>query len=657
MPTSETNLAENSGSLIESHKGYDVRIVSFYFLMAALVLTLGGGLAFRQLIQTETYNERERVQSQRRVLVPGPRGNIYARDGTTILVGNRPQFSVVLYLGELKSEIIREADRIRRNYRESGITGVPASTYSRIARVSVVQRYLDQVNKILDRTEKVDDQSLVRHFNKELLRPYPLIEDLTENEFARLVENLPVRSPLQVYTASARHYPFGSAAAHALGYIRPKEEEVPEDFPGDNLKTFKMPGVIGKDGLEKAFDDQLQGEPGGTIVRVDPTGYQINKPIDKRLPVQGKNIVSSLDLDLQLAAEQATVDQVGAVVAIEVATGEVLALVSKPDYDLREFSPRVSTETYAAIQAKGGEFNRAITGLYPAGSTFKILTTIAAFRRGAITPDEAIIDCDGFLYRNGRKYVCYNGIGHHHDVLIRQAIAESCDIYFYEAGWRTKPEGIAEEARRFHFGTRTGIEITPEGRGLVPDDAWKRRTQGEGWYPGDTANFAIGQGALLVTPLQMACFVASVARGEIFTKPTLIHDPARPPQHTEPIGITLEQRAAILEGMEACTLPPKGTAKIMTTEPLRIPGVRIAAKTGTAQKNVKGGIINFAWLICFAPVEKPEIAIAVMLEGDTPGEEFGGGRNSGPVASAILKKYFEKKNRPATETFKPFKTE
>lgn len=659
MPDSESHLPERAGSVLESHKGYDPRVIFFYFVVAALLLTLVGGLSYQQLFKSETYNERERVQSQRRVLVPGPRGNIYARDGVTVLVGNRPRFSVVIYLDELKPDFFREAKVIRNNYRKSGMTeaAMRDMPFSRMARVSVVQRYLDDVNKILERSEKVNAASLARHFGDQLLLPYTLLDDLTEREYARLIEGLPVRSPVQVYTSSTRHYPFGSAAAHALGYVRINDDVTAEDFPGEDLATFKMKGTVGKDGLEKTFDDHLQGEAGGTIYRVDPAGYKVNPPLDRRLPVQGKNLVSSLDIDLQLAAEQAIGDQIGAAVAIEVSTGEVLTMVSKPDYDLSEFSPRVSAATYAEIQAKGGEFNRALSGLYPPGSTYKILTSIAGLRRGAITPDDAIIDCQGVLQRFNRRLVCYNGIGIHHDVLLRQAVAESCDIYFYEVGWRTTPDALAAEARRFHFDRRTGIELPGETRGMfVPDNAWKERVKKEKWFPGDTANMAIGQGFVLATPLQMACFTASVARGEVHTQPTLVHVPNRPPQHTEPIGLTPEQRLALFEGMEACTLPPKGTARNMTTvEMQKVPGVRIAGKTGTAQVSTKAGMINIAWFICFAPVEKPEIAIAIALEGDTPGEEFGGGRNSGPVASAILKKYFEKKNRAVTPAFQPFK--
>jgi len=232
---------------------------------------------------------------------------------------------------------------------------------------------------------------------------------------------------------------------------------------------------------------------------------------------------------------------------------------------------------------------------------------------------------------------CDNGDGHHGTLNLVEAIAESCDIYFYEHGIRIGPNAIAEEARRFHLDQPTGIELPNESQTsrvgrqglLIPDPEWKERVTGERWSDGDTANMAIGQGFILVTPLDMACYAASLARGEVSTRPTLLHDPDRPEQHSDPIGLTLPQRAVLLEGMEACTN-------------LKIPGVRIAGKTGTAQIP---GQLDVAWFICFAPLEHPEIAVAVALVGDTPGEAFGGGRQAAPVANAILKTYFAKKSR------------
>lgn len=639
------NLADQSGSLVETHKGYDPRVILFYFLIALLLLVLGLGIAYQQLFKTDEHHERERKQSQRRVLVPGPRGNIYDREGR-LLVGNRPRFSAVLYLDELRREFRREYITIRKNYRESGDKDMPSwQQMSQIARATVVQRYLDQVNKILGRDEKVNSGNLSRHFVRALLLPYTLLEDLQPNEYAKLLESLPVSSPLQVYTSSARYYPYGDTAAHTLGYVGVNSDIEAEDFPGDDLRTFKLKGSIGRNGLEKVFDDRLQGESGGTIFRVDPSGYRINPPLDKRQPIQGKNLVTSLDVDLQRAAEAKLreIDTPGAAVAMDVRTGEVLVMASVPDYDLNDFSPRLSFKASNDIEKRKAWANRAISSAYPPGSTFKILTTIAGLRSGAITPDEAIIECNGALHKHRRRFVCYNGRGIHGEVLLPEAISSSCDIYFYEAGWLTTPNAVAAEARRFHLDQPTGIQLPYEtSRMVIPDEAWKLENIGMKWFPGDTANMAIGQGYVLTTPLEMAAFTASVARNEVFTKPTLIHQPNAPAQRSEPIGLTAEQRAALLEGMEGCTTI--GTARVLTNiASLRVPGVRIAGKTGTAQIPGKK---NVAWFICFAPIEKPEIAIAVAIEGDTAGEEFGGGLYAAPVASRIMQEYFKKHPPP-----------
>jgi penicillin-binding protein 2 len=648
MPATDSNLASRSGNLVETHKSYQPRVVFFYFVLALLFIILVTGLAYQQIFQTANHQENERVQNQRRILIPGPRGNIYDRNGN-LLVGNRPRLAVVLYLDELRAEIYRKYVEVRTAYRASGDRDLPTDRQLRqIARTAVVQRYLDEVNKILGRSEKVDGKDLENHFTQQqMLLPYALIEDLEPEEYARLVERLPVKSPLQVYTSSARFYPYGSAAAHTLGYVGLNEDVVAEDFPGEDLTTIKMKGTVGRDGLEKRFDSLLQGETGGIIFRVDPAGYKINPPLEKRTPVQGKSLTTSLDIDLQLAAEEAIGEQTGTAVALDVRTGEVLALANKPSYNLSDFSPRLTQATVADIQARKAWNNSAIAGAYPPGSTFKILTTIAALRRGAIKTDESIIDCEGVIYLGKRAYVCYNGRGHHGNVLLRDAIATSCDIYFYEAGRLTTPLGIADEARRFHLDRPTGIELPNETtRMLIADPDWKRKNRDEAWTGGDTANMAIGQGFTTVSPLQMACFVASVARNEVFTKPTLLHRPNAAVQHTESIGLTAEQRSALLDGMEAVTV--SGTGRLAFMLPAtKIPGVRVAGKTGTAQKEVtidgKKGNINYGWFICFAPIENPEIAVAAMIEGDVIGEETGGGLYGAPVANAILRKYFAKK--------------
>lgn len=643
MATTDVNLAERSGSLVESHKGYDPRILFFYGVVGLLLLVLTGGLVYQQLMRTDLYHERERTQNQRRVLVPGPRGNIYDREGR-LLVGNRPRFAVVLYLDELRPEFRREFITIRKNYRESGDKDIPSSSQmEQIARATVVQRYLDQINEILGRNEKVDTTALRRHFVRELLLPYTLLGDLSPEDYARLIERLPVRSPLQVYTSSTRYYPYGSAAAHTLGYVSVNPDFEAADFPGEDLTTFKMKGTIGKTGLEAQFDAHLQGEPGGTIFRVDPAGYKVNPPIEKRLPVQGKNLTSSLDIDLQLVAEEALADFTGAAVALDVATGEVLALASKPGYNLSDTSPVITRATFQDIESRGAWLNRAVQGLYPPGSTFKLLTATAGLRKGTIRVDSDI-DCTGYFRVGGRAFPCHGGHGHG-PVNFSESLAKSCNIFYYKYGIDTGVEDLAAESRLFGLHHPTGIELPHETRRMiVPDTAWKRRNRSEAWFPGDTANMSIGQGFLALTPLQMACVTASFARGELTTKPTLLHDPSHQRQRTEPLGLTSLQYAAMMKGFEDCILT--GTAKILQLPSQRIAGLRIGGKTGTAQVRTPQGTIELAWFICFAPIEKPEIAIAVMIEGDTPDEAYAGGRYAAPVAQSILRKWKEKKDRP-----------
>jgi penicillin-binding protein 2 len=637
-----TSAPDRPGSMVESHRGYDLRLWLFYGLLALMLTVLAGGLAHQQLGRAEQHRERETVQSQRRVVVPGPRGNLFDRDGR-LLVGNRPRFAVTLNLDELRTEFRREYLRVRRNYRETGDKDLPtAAQLERLARVSVVQGYLQTVNRILGGRERVDAQALERHYRQARILPFILLEDIAPEAYARLLEQLPVNSPLQVYTASTRYYPHGRLAAHTLGYTAADDNlAVDEGLPGAELTTFKMRGSVGRQGLEAALDGRLQGQAGGAIYRVDPAGYRIQPALEKRRPVQGDDVVTSLDLDLQRAAEAQMAENglAGAAVALDIATGEVLVLASKPDYDLNAFTPRLTETTAAEIDAQGAWLNRATQGLYPPGSTFKLVTALAGLRTGHILPDSQV-ECTGAYQVGGRVFVCNN----HRDrgiITLPQAIEKSCNTFFYHYGLQTGIDAIAAEARVHGLDRPTGIDLPHEARHmLVPDPAWKQARRGDRWFPGDTANVSIGQGDLALTPLQMACLVASLARGETLTRPTLLHQSPPVRQAQPPDGITPPAHAAILAGMEAVT--NTGTGRILQTPRFRVPGLRLAGKTGTAQKATAQGTLNFAWFVGFVPVENPRIAVAVIVEGDTPGEDVAGGRYAAPVAGAIFKAWADK---------------
>lgn len=648
MALADTNLADRSGNLLESHKGYDPRIVFFYFVLGVMLVTLVCGLGYQQLFKTNEYRKDERYQNQRRVVVPGPRGNIYDRNGN-LLVGNRPRFSVRLMVDVLQREIWRAQVAIKKNFEKANERNIPTERErQQIARVTVIQRYLDQVNAILKRNEKVDVESLTQHYRGNQLLPYTLVEDLTAEEYARLLEQLPIDSPMQLYTFSTRDYPYKSAAAHTLGYVGVTDDVDVESgaLPGQDLRTLKMKGTEGRAGIERKYDEELQGAAGGAVFRVNSTGVRMGEPIAVLRPRQGKNITLSLDIDMQLAAEKklSEVNLPGGAVAIDVATGEVLVLASKPDYDLSQFSPRISRETWADAEARGAFYPRALSGLYPPGSSFKILTSIAGLRSGNITPD-TLVTCFGALRVGNREMDCHNN--HVHGTIgLATAIELSCNVFFYQTGLAMGVDTIATEAKRFHLDRPTGIELLNEThRMVVPDPAWKVKNSGEKWVGGDTAQMAIGQSALILTPLQMACFAASVARNEVWTQPTLLHDPDRPRQKTESIGLTPEQRAVLIQGMKQVALT--GTAKLFQRLSPPLTGLTIAAKTGTAQKMDPKGMINFAWLIAFAPIENPQIALAIALEGDTPGEETGGGLYATPIAHAMLKTWLDKKQQPA----------
>jgi penicillin-binding protein 2 len=634
---------ERSGSLVESKAGFDPRIIAFHGIVALLLLVLVCGLAYQQIIRGAMHHEQERQQNERRIITPGPRGDILDRNGK-LLVGSRARNAVVLYLDELRPEFSKEFIDIRKNYRNSGDKDLPTNEQmERIAHVTVVKRYLDQVNQILGRSDVVDGGGLQRHLQRQLLLPYILLDDLKPEEFARLIEQLPVNSPLQLYKSSTRFYPYNDAAAHVLGYVGVNEGEDDEEFPGEDLTTLTMKGSIGRDGLEKQFDSTLQGEAGYKILRVDPAGYKVNPPIDYRVPVQGHKLSTSLDIDLQQAAEDAIGDQTGAAVAIDVHTGEVLVMASRPGYDLNVFSPHLTNAAAADIEKRMAWTNNALNGVYAPGSTFKLVVSTAALLHGAITPEDKPADCEGYITVGNHKFGCENGNGRHGELDLADAITVSCDIYFYTVGLKTGVDAIAEQARRFHLGRPTGIELPGEThRMLTPDPAWKQRIHSESWTSGDTANMSIGQGYVGETPLVMACFAASFARDEVWTAPTLLHDPNRPTQHTERTGLSAEQRDAILKGMEGCTT--EGTAKILTTTAAyQVPGIRIAGKTGTAQITRPYGKTDEAWFICFAPIDNPQIAIAVAVDGEA-GEDAAGGIRAAPIASVILQKYFAKKS-------------
>jgi penicillin-binding protein 2 len=323
---------------------------------------------------------------------------------------------------------------------------------------------------------------------------------------------------------------------------------------------------------------------------------------------------------------------------LDAKTLEVLAMVSKPDYDLNDTTPFISNETYAKMKENSGLQNRAIQGVYPPGSPFKLLTSAAALKANIVSADTEHF-CPGYYrFSSGAVQRCWKRSGHQEEILW-EAIRDSCNVYFYLAGIDTGVDIISTEATYFGLANRTGIDLPHEtGSMLIPTKEWKRKRIGHGWYSGDDTNLAIGQGFTRVTPLQMAVFAASVGRNEIVTNPSILRlSPdevaQRPPP--KPTGLTPEQHQILVDGMVA-------SAQMGSSKRIQVEGLSIAAKTGTAEVAKDGGKIELAWIVAFAPVEDPLVSLAVIIEGQELNVDFFGGVHAAPIARAMLEAYVAK---------------
>ena len=625
-------------SQFDIHRGENPRVLFLFGIVAAACLVLVAGLGWRQIIAEREYHQIEKQQTQRRILKPGPRGDIYDRNGN-LLVGNRPHYSAVVYLDDLRHDFRREYSALLRSVRET-LPDDELPNYNDLqweARLNVVQHYLDEINRITGRDEQFELKKLIRHFNEQLLLPLPLVKDLGPAEYARLVEQIPVHSPIQIYTDSVRYYPYGVLAAHTLGYVQ-EENPSDEEIPKDGIKTFTFKTKRGRTGLERSFDAYLKGETGMEVWRVDPLGFQ-DTLLDMKASKQGNSLITSIDIDIQQAAETALGNRTGAAVALDVQTGEVLAIASHPSYDLNRLSPFIPRTVFEEIDARGAWLNRSIQLSYPPGSTFKLITSIAGMRNGTI-PEGTVHECTGVFPLGRRVFRCHARYGHG-QVDLQKAIEVSCNTFFYAEGLEMGIDVLSAEAKRFGLDQKTGIRLPYEtSRLVVPSKEWKKGQGIGGWVPGDTANTAIGQGFLLVTPLQMATVIASIARGETRTHPSILaltDEQAKQVDHGgEPIGLSARDRARLIAGMER-VVGPDGTGRLV-----HINGFRIAGKTGTADFRAHGKDVNLAWFVGFAPVERPRIAVAVMVEGTQSSDAYHGGSTAGPVAKDIFLKFIDK---------------
>ncbi len=453
---------------------------------------------------------------------------------------------------------------------------------------------------------------------------------------------------VSVRVMPTRDYREGATLAHVLGYTG---EVSREDL--QRSSSYRGGDLIGKSGLEQVFDEQLRGVNGGRHVEVDALGREL-RVLDKVDAAAGNTLVLSVDLDLQRAAEKALAGQVGAIVALDPNTGDLLAMASLPSYNPNIFNGGIGRAQWKELveHERKPLTQRAFRGQYPPGSTFKLVVAAAALQEGVINPFTTI-GCDGAHRFGHRDFRCWRS-GGHGALNVVEALAQSCDVFFYQVGQKLGVDLIAKYARAFGLGSPTGLVLENEKGGLIPDREWKRERTGEPWYPGETLPVAIGQGYVTATPLQMAHAVGALAVGKRYRPRLVLRLEGPDGEIVEPVEedlvADLDLRPGVLDevrrGLVEVVNHPRGTGKNAAIE-----GVEVAGKTGTSQviaiheKRLKSEEMpwyqrDHAWFVGFAPASKPEIALAVLVEH----ADGGGGKIAAPVAAAVLEEFFRLKS-------------
>ena len=547
--------------------------------------------------------------------------------------------------------------------------GRPLAAHRRAGRVSVVPEQLDDVAATLARISNLIDVSdqrierLLEQIRQSRRRnaafvPVTIANELTYEDFARMNVHAAELPGVQVEMAVTRSYPRGRDFAHVLGYVarasRDDLNRLSKGMSGSDADTmedmFRHPDMrTGRQGMERFAEEWLRGKPGYRKLVTNAHGRVIQEIPDERLaPEQGKDLYITIDADLQRAAIERFEGESGAAVVVDVETGEILALVSTPAFDPNDFVNGISSADYSLLRdnTRSPLYPRAHGGVYPPGSTFKMVVATAALEAGVIDPREKI-NCNGYYRFGNRTWHCWTSKrGGHGPVNMHEAIKGSCDVYFYEIARRTGVEKIAEVSRKFGFGDAWALGMTGARGGLVPDPEWKMRVRKEPWFEGETLNFGIGQGQLGTTPLQLALMTARIATEGAPLRPRLIGaGPEDPDDHILDAALDPEIMQRMKAGMYGVTSEWGGTAR--SSGDLGLGGPRLAGKTGTAQvrriteKERREGIRlgddiarelrDHALFVAYAPADAPKYAISVIVEH---GE--GGSRTAAPVAKDIL---------------------
>lgn len=584
------------------------RITILTIIISSIIALLIIRLAWMQLLQGSQYKKIANENRTRTVYIQAPRGEMYDRNGA-VLVSSRPSFAVSVIPAEYND---------------------PATATPLLA--SILNISPPEITAMLSDAAEFP------------YTPVRLQRDVDEVTIAKIEERKDNLPGVQIEAIPVRNYLYQRLAAHLFGYVGRIDAE---EYAVRKAQGYHPDDLVGKTGLERAWEDSLRGVDGGRALEVNAAGQQTGQ-VREKPAVVGGGLALTFDANLQKAAEDALTAQIlasrqqgepakgGAVVVLDVRTGGVLALASNPAFDPNYFAAGISSKNWQELISDPNNplTNRAISSAYPPGSVFKIITAAAALDMGLTTPSEVFED-KGVYILSGWHFYGWNtkGLGR---LNITDAIAWSSDPVFYELGHRLGPDNLAAYALTFGLGRKSGIKLEGEMPGVVPTPDWKQQTYGEAWFPGETLIAAIGQGYYLVTPLQQALLLQAVANGGIIYRPRLVDRLLAPdgrtitsyaPEIMQTVYLPPEVWDTIRQGLQAVTT--RGTASAVFAG-LTIP---IAGKTGSAETGRK---TTHAWFACYAPASNPEIAVAAFV--DEGGE---GSVAAAPVVRKVLEQYFK----------------
>jgi penicillin-binding protein 2 len=607
-----------------------VRMAIINGLVVAVLVVLGARLYFLQVINGDYYSERAENQRVRRLRIPAPRGAIFARDGKTILVDSRSTYNIILAGEDMKGK-------------DLGVLVEPLS------------EGLDVAPDILrERFEQAGRQAAFEELTVK--------EGATSADIAWVEAHTLELPMLLIREQPQRRYPPNGTLAHVLGYvgeISPEQLKQPR-FKDYAENPYRAGDIVGQEGLESTYDKYLRGRDGYREVEVDSRG-RIQRELSVALPQPGQDIVTTIDLDLQLTAEEQlrnSPNKRGVIIVMEPQSGEIMAMASYPTFDPNLFSQRIGTpegrkEANALLRDPTTPmFNRAIRGRYPPGSTWKIPMAVAGLQQGAITIKNSHLVCGGGIQVGNKFTRC---MGHHGSPELHVAIRQSCDGYFYRLGLKMGLDGIMKMVDEFDLNKRTGVDLPHELVSWTPSREFKARFTPKGgdptWKDIDTVYASFGQVYDFVTPLAMLRAQVAVANGGRLYVPHLLREarpvkaigpfPDRPRQtfdHPEPklLDIPADQHQLVVGGMWGVVNEPGGTGGAA-----RVEGFDIAGKTGTAQVvglgKDTGKNKDHSWFVSYAPAWKPEIAMIALIEN----VGFGG-RFAAPAVHNIYNSYLSK---------------